>query len=163
MIVTARMTLKSPSEQSIPTVVGWLNDRDIMRYSEQRHINHCKEFQLVHLMTMHDPHKYMEIHCGPRLIGTISAKTDEYNDVANVGILIGDRNVWGKGYGTEAWQAFCDFLLGNGIRKIEAGCMAINFGMINIFRKTGMHQEGTRAQHFLVGNDLVDEQQWARF
>lgn len=164
MIVTSRLTLRPPSLDSIPLVVQWLNDPKTMRYSEQRHRHHVANQQQVYVgMMTTPPNKYLEICDERSIIGTISANVDKHNDVANVGILIGERVEWGKGFGTEAWQAFCDHLLGNGIRKIEAGCMAINFGMINIFRKTGMHQEGTRAQHFLVGNDLVDEVQWCRF
>ena len=110
-----------------------------------------------------NPNQYMEIHYGNALIGTISAHVDKYNSVANVGILIGERKVWGKGYGTEAWKAFCDHLLGNGIRKIEAGCMGINFGMVHVFRKTGMHEESSRSGHFQIGDELINLVQWARF
>jgi RimJ/RimL family protein N-acetyltransferase len=163
MIVTNHLTLELPSDKSLPQIVGWLNDPETMRYSEQRHRKHHVDFQKLHVQMMHEPNKYMEIHYGNALIGTISAHVDEYNSVANVGILIGERKVWGKGYGTEAWKAFCDHLLGNGIRKIEAGCMGINFGMLHVFRKTGMHEEGRRSGRFVVGNDLVDEIQYARF
>jgi [ribosomal protein S5]-alanine N-acetyltransferase len=164
MIVTRHLTLTPPSSDSVPKVVEWLNDAETMRYSEQRHRNHSVDFQQIHILMMTgNQNKYMEIHYGDALIGTICAHVDEPNSVADVGILIGDRKVWGKGFGTEAWQAFCDHLLGNGIRKIESGAMAINFGMINIFRKTGMHEEGKRSDHFLVGNELVDMTMWARF
>lgn len=148
---------------SIPRVVGWLNDKDVMRYSEQRHGSHSIESQKFYINLMSEHHKYMEIHYGNSLIGTISAHIDHPNSVADVGILIGERKVWGKGYGTEAWKAFCDWLLSTGIRKIEAGTMACNIGMIHVFRKTQMHEEGRRSWHFLVGNELVDESMWARF
>jgi [ribosomal protein S5]-alanine N-acetyltransferase len=164
MIATSHLTLRPPSDGSIPTVVGWLNDPETMRYSEQRHKHHAENLQSMHVWMMTaPPHKYREIHYGNALIGTISADVDEHNSVANVGILIGERKVWGKGYGTEAWKTFCDHLLVNGIRKIEAGCMGINFGMIHVFRKTGMHEEGKRSGRFVVGNELVDEVQFARF
>jgi ribosomal-protein-alanine N-acetyltransferase len=164
MIVTRHLTLTSPSSDSVPKVVGWLNDPEVVRYSENRHRHHAGDLQQIHILMMTSrPHKYMEIHYGNTLIGTISAHVDEPNSVADVGILIGERRVWGKGFGTEAWKAFCDHLLGNGIRKIEAGCMGINFGMIHVFRKTGMHEEGRRSGHFLVGNELVDMTMWARF
>ena len=164
MIVTRHLTLTSPSSDSVPKVVGWLNDPETMRYSENRHRKHSVDLQQIHILMMTgSPHRYMEIRYGDALIGTISARVDEHNSVADVGILIGEKKVWGKGYGTEAWQAFCDYLLGSGVRKIEAGAMAINFGMINIFRKTGMHEEGKRSDHFLVGNELVDMVMWARF
>ena len=109
------------------------------------------------------PHKYMEIRTDNTIIGTITAHVDPYNDVADVGIMIGEKNLWGNGYGPEAWQAFCDYLLGNGIRKVECGCMSINFGMKHICRKTGMNYEGRRFAHFLVGEDTVDMLYFGRF
>lgn len=163
MIVTSRLTLKLPSEDLIPTVVKWLNDADVTRYSEQRHHKHHANFQKIHIAMMRDPHTYMGIYNNSTIIGTISALVDGYNGVADVGILIGEKALWGKGYGAEAWKAFCDHLLGSGIRKIEAGCMSINFGMMHICRKTGMHYEGRRTAHFLVGDDTVDVVYYGRF
>jgi RimJ/RimL family protein N-acetyltransferase len=149
MIVTRRLTLVPPSDESIPKMVEWLNDPDVTRYSEQRHQKHTVPFQRIYIGMMTRPHKY--------------AHVDPYNDVADVGIMIGEKSLWGKGYGAEAWQAFCDYLLGNGIRKVECGCMNINFGMKHICRKTGMNYEGRRFAHFLVGEDTVDMLYFGRF
>ncbi len=44
-------------------------------------------------------------------IGNINAYVDVENSVADVGIMIGERSAWGQGYGTEAWQAVCNYLL----------------------------------------------------
>jgi RimJ/RimL family protein N-acetyltransferase len=163
MIVTRRLTLVPPSDESIPKMVEWLNDPDVTRYSEQRHQKHTVPFQRIYIGMMTRPHKYLEIRTNDTIIGTITAHVDPYNDVADVGIMIGEKSLWGKGYGAEAWQAFCDYLLGNGIRKVECGCMNINFGMKHICRKTGMNYEGRRFAHFLVGEDTVDMLYFGRF
>lgn len=161
-IVTKRLQLRK-YEGDLPAIqkmVKWLNDPEVTKYSEQRHRKHDVHSQLEHV---YGPVRFREIHTADAFIGTIAAHVDENNSVANVGILIGEKKEWGKGYGTEAWQAFCDYLLANGIRKIEAGAMASNLGMISIFKKTGMHAEGVLEAHFLLNGKEENCWQWARF
>lgn len=161
VIVTSRLLLTKPSQKNLKTMVKWLNDPDIVQFSEQRHRKHDEESQAHYIDN--GPDVFREIHAGQSFIGTITASIDKNNSVANVGILIGEKSEWGKGYGTEAWRAFCEQLLRHGIRKIEAGAMACNFGMMHIFRKTGMHEEAVIPYHFLLDGKLIDMVQWGKF
>jgi RimJ/RimL family protein N-acetyltransferase len=83
-------------------------------------------------------------------IGNISAHRDLPNGTAEVGILLGDATVHGRGYGTEAWRAVCDWLFETGIRKISAGAMTENQPMRRIFEKCGMSEDGIRRGHLLL-------------
>ena len=171
IIATKRLLIEPPGEfvlgENIKAVVRWLNDPDVVKYSEQRHFRHTAGTQLDYLNKFPAIGHYREIYYGGKFIGTMAAYVDRENSVADLGILIGDKEYWGKGLGTEAWQAFCDYLINNGIRKIEAGMMGCNFGMVKICRKTHMEEEGRRWSHFLVdfhgqpvATDLI---QYARF
>jgi RimJ/RimL family protein N-acetyltransferase len=144
--------------QIMPTAleaqVDWLNDPEVVRYSEQRHKIHTVESQIAYVMSfLGSQHTLRSIVIDDGntglFIGSLTAYIDPYNSVANVGILIGHKASWGKGYGTEAWIMFCNSLFESGIRKIEAGCMSINVGMIEICRKYKMEREGTRPEHFV--------------
>ena len=143
----------------IDIMVDWLNDPENVRYSEQRHKHHRYETQFAYFSN--GPDIFRKIYTDEQFIGTIAAYTDRNNSVAYVGILIG-KAWWGKGYGYEAWSTFCDHLLDHGIRKIEAGAMANNFGMVKIFRKYDMTCEGVRYQHFLNGSELIDMVQYGK-
>ena len=159
MINTKRLQIRqmAATDSSINKQVEWLNDSDVVEYSEQRHKKHNFETQRSYLgRFLHRPDKLREVFLDDKLIGTITAYIDEANSVANVGILIGEKSIWGQGYGHEAWRGFCDYLLDNGVRKIEAGTMGINFGMINICRRYGMRQEGRLTDHFWIKDQLVD-------
>lgn len=85
------------------------------------------------------------------------------NGVADVGILIGHAQILREGYGTEAWQVVCDWLLSDGVRKIEAGCMATNLGMLKIFERTKMSIEGIRLGHFIQDGEPVNMIMAGRF
>jgi RimJ/RimL family protein N-acetyltransferase len=146
--------------ERLETMAEWLNDPEIVRYSEQRHRQHDWESQLQYILN--HPGVFREIHAGDRFIGTISAYIDRPNGVADVGILIGDKSVWGHGYGTKAWTMFCDALFKNGIRKVEAGAMNLNSRMIGIFRRSGMHFEAYRENHFLLDGEPVHMVMWGK-
>ena len=147
---------------TIEKVVNWLNDPAVVRYSEQRHHAHTPESQRAYVLEMLYPNKYMEIWHDNELVGTVSAHIDEHNQVANLGILIGKEH-WRKGYGLEAWEGFSNYLLKNGIRKIEAGAMEFNTGMIKIFEKSGMQPEAALLNHFLLNGRAIDMLQYARY
>jgi RimJ/RimL family protein N-acetyltransferase len=90
-------------------------------------------------------------------IGTMTAYVDTHNEVAEVGIMIGERSAWGQGYGLEAWQAVCDYLLAQrNIRKITAGTAATNTAMRRIMEKAGMVPDGLRKAQYIIDNKSVD-------
>jgi ribosomal-protein-alanine N-acetyltransferase len=162
-ILTKRLKLLRPDltpETTIKTMVGWLNDPEVVRYSEQRHRDHDEESQRLYILEVD---VFREIYTSTSFIGTITAQIDRPNSVADVGILIGDKSAWGKGYGTEAWTAFCNQLFTAGIRKIEAGAMSTNVGMIKIFTKSGMTFEGFRDNHFICGDEVAHMVLWGKF
>ncbi len=152
------------AEATLREIVGWLNDPAVVRFSEQRHQRHSygTQKEYVHQL-MDSPDLYIGVYCGTCLIGTMTAVVDNDNSVANVGIMMGDKSKWGKGYGLEAWRGVCDELFKSGIRKIEAGCMAINYRMMAICQHYDMIEEGRQDKHFMLDDDTVDLVHWGKF
>ncbi len=141
------------------THVAWLNDPEVVKYSEQRHYRHTLESQHAYLNDFpHDSHiwliKLVE-NDAIYHIGTITAYVDAPNKVANIGILIGQKGLWGRGYGHEAWSEVMVWLFANGIRKVECGCMSSNDKMINLAQRAGLDGEGCIPKHFINSDDLL--------
>jgi len=137
---------------NIKRMVGWLNDPEVVRYSEQRHKKHDLHSQLAYIESFRHG-EFNEILLNGEPIGTITGRVDDNNKIADMGILIGERPVWGCGYGTVAWRLMMKHLFRDfKVRKIEAGCMECNRGMMAVFRKTGMSCEGYRIGHFLFND-----------
>lgn len=156
MIETSRLLLKPYKLSDIREKhVGWLNDPEVVRYSEQRHKQHTMETQHAYLSTFPADSRIWLISVKPESalgdIGTITAHIDANNKTANMGILIGEKDAWGLGYGTEAWRAVMKDLTGD-VEKIEAGCMALNVSMMTLCITSGMILEGIRYHHFDVGD-----------
>jgi RimJ/RimL family protein N-acetyltransferase len=130
--------------------VDWLNDRAVVKYSEQRHVEHTTDTQVDYLRWLNRTNALAWlIRIKDADIGTIFANVDMPNQVADLGILIGHRPAWKRGYGFEAWSVTMEHLFSIGIRKVEAGCMADNAGMRAIMLKSSMSMEGCRFNHFL--------------
>lgn len=153
-----------PEDDDIREIVNWLNNPLIVRFSEQRHKVHNLKTQKAFLSALRPEDTYFLIRREHRLIGTVTAYVDLDNELANIGIMIGDHAHWGMGYGMEAWQAVCDDLFRDAhIRKIEAGCMDCNLSMMSICRRYGMTEEGRQKDHFIINNDKVDLVHWGKF
>ena len=148
--------------------VSWLNDPEVVRYSEQRHHKHDLASCRTYVASFEGTPNYLwaiiarDENLGH--IGNVNAYVDEANGIADVGIMIGDKGAWGKGYGVDAWKAVCRYLfLSAGMRKVTAGTMVTNLGMIGIMKKTGMRLDGLRARQFIFDGKQVDLQYAALF
>lgn len=168
-LTTARCTLEAFSEAHLGSrYVSWLNDPEVVRYSEQRHRAHDLNSCRAYLKSFDGTPHYFAAIIGhtPNLghIGNINAYVDEKNGVADIGIMVGEKSAWGQGYGAEAWQALSDFLLiEKGLRKITAGTLANNQGMLKIMQKTGMTEDGRRLKQMLWNGQEIDVVYAARF
>ena len=140
--------------------VGWLNDPEVVRYSEQRHRRHTLETCRSFIDGFrHSPSLLWAIEHkeGPHHIGNIHADIDPHNHLADIAIMIGARDTWGKGIGLEAWTAVLSYLREReDIRKITAGCMASNIAMRTLMQRSGMTSDGTRPAHYVRDGETED-------
>jgi RimJ/RimL family protein N-acetyltransferase len=141
--------------------VGWLNDPEVLRYSDQRFRAHTRETCLSYLRSFEGtPNYFWAIRAKTfpdGLLGTATAYVDVHHHVADVGLLIGDKSDWGKGYGTELWLAVCDFLFRSAtVRKVTGGTIEPNRGMLAIMERVGMVDDGRRQLHCLWEGRPVD-------
>ncbi|HEY7608075.1 MAG TPA: GNAT family N-acetyltransferase [Alphaproteobacteria bacterium] len=164
---TGGVTLEPFAERHLtPRYVAWLNDPEVVRYSEQRHRRHTLESCRAYCRSFAGtPHKFWAIIAAPHgHVGNITATVDEPNRVADLAILVGERSVWGRGVGARAWTLALEWLLGpGGMRKVTAGTMAENMAMLAIMRKSGMAEEGRRRAQYLFDGRPVDAVLAARF
>ena len=129
-----------------------------MKFSEQRHHTHTLQSCAAYANSFEStPNYYWAIEKKDKKlghIGTINAYINVANKTADIGLLIGDADAHGQGYGLEAWLAVIDFLFNTcSIRKVTAGTMATNAAMLHIMERSGMLADGVRKRHFLDTNN----------
>ncbi len=152
-ITTTKLILR-PLLKATQRHVDWLRDQKVVEYSEQRHREHTLTTCLRYIHSFVPDGHIWAIYTtkDDRHIGNIAADVDRPNNTADLSILIGDREHWGKGLGSEAWRWVTEWLLnkdGGDLRKVEAGCMAVNIAMRRVLDHTGFQFEGERKNHFL--------------
>lgn len=138
-----------------PAYVGWLNDPQVVRFSNQRFHTHTLDSCRVYLAGFEQsPNLFLSVKTlGGRPIGTMSAYRSVPHGTVDVGIMIGEREYWSAGYGQDAWDTLIGWLLAQEeIRKVTAGALACNKGMVRLMERSGMTLEGVRrAQEIVEG------------
>lgn len=145
----------SPSDIT-PEYIGWLNDPRVVRFSNQRFRRHTAQSASEYLATFASgPSLFLSVRLAATgaPVGTMTAYVSTHHGTVDCGILIGDPSVWGQGLGQDAWNTLTDWLMARpDIRKLTAGCLAPNLGMVRLMERSGMHLEGTRrAQEIFEG------------
>ncbi len=95
-----------------------------------------------------------------RLIGLVMlSDTAHDNGDAEIDIYIGEKDCWGKGYGTEALRLICRFGFDRmGLRRIHLWVVDANVGAIRCYQKVGFVEEGRARKTFRskgVWHDMV--------
>lgn len=134
--------------------VGWLNDPEVVRFSEQRHRLHTLESCTRYLEATRASHELflaVEVVGGEMWhIGNLSVAFDLPNSSADLSIMIGDRRAWGKGYASLAWSALIRYLLDDmGLRRVTAGTMDVNEPMVRLMMRSNMQIDFVRHRHLL--------------
>lgn len=163
-----RITLRAMRAADITdTHVGWLNDPEVVRHSNQRFVHHTLDSSLRYLAGFEGS---ANLYASARLaatdepIGTLTAYRSLHHGTADIGILMGERRVWGQGLGLEAFALLADWLaLQPGLRKLTCGTLACNHGMLKIAQRAGFVPEAVRVAQEVVDGRPVDLIHFARF
>lgn len=76
---------------------------------------------------------------------------------AELGIMLYDKSKWGKGYGSEALKALCEFAFNTiGLKRIHADYYRENIPSSKIFSKVGFKVEGVFKSHFFYNGNFTD-------
>lgn len=147
--------------------IGWLNDHKVVGFSNQRFLTHdmasCRRYLETFVGT---DNLFLSVHNldTGHPIGTMTAYIFMDHGTADVGIMIGDSSLWGKGYGQDAWNTLINWLLAQDtIRKLTAGTLACNKAMIRIIERSGMQLEAVRKSQEIVEGVPQDILYFAKF
>lgn len=142
--------------------LSWLRDPEVTQFLEARLVDYDLDRLRRYIITENErPNAVpfgMFLRPDKRLIGTIKlSEIRAEHRKCNVGLMVGDRAIWGKGYGTEAIELASDYAFNTlKMHKIVAGCYADNVGSARAFLKAGYNVEGKLADDRWDGRQFVD-------
>lgn len=147
--------------------ISWLNDAEVVRYSNQRFRRHDQNSVSAYLQSFSDSPALLlaidERH-SKTMIGTMTIYPQYHHETADVGIMLGERSLHGQGYGREAWCLIINWLAEQcRVRKITAGTLDCNLSMVRLMKAAGMHHEATRYKQEIIDGKPADILLFARF
>jgi len=141
----------------------WLNSKKINQFLESRFIKHTKKDVENYIKQMNSNsdllffaiiRKDNQRHIGNIKLGPINKN----HNLAEIGIMIGDGNSWGRGFATEAIKVISDVGFNSlKLHKITAGAYEENTGSIKAFLKAGFFIDGINYQHFFYKDRYVNK------
>lgn len=140
----------------------WMNDEEITAFTESRFMPYSIE-KIKDYVTKIDEHsntvflaiidKATNKHIGNIKLGNINW----IHRSADIGIIIGEKDFWGKGYASEAIELITNYAFNKlNLNKLVAGCYIDNKGSINAFKKVGFQEEGLLKKQFFYKGDFTD-------
>jgi RimJ/RimL family protein N-acetyltransferase len=145
-------------EDGNETYAGWMNDPGIVEYTESRFTNHTPDDLKRYIQGVRsDPLSHMwaicdvdsGVHVGNIKLGPI----DTRHQFGDIGLIIGERSAWGRGFATEAISLACEFAFQQlRLHKVTASMYEENVGSTRAFQKAGFTIEGIRPSQYLLND-----------
>ena len=159
-----RIVIRSIEEEDLPLVLPWWNDPEVMYYADddlhpsltlqdlqQRHAKEIGEWR-------HHMERMVIETKDTRLIGDIMYRGYQ-SDVrsAYMGLLIGMKDLWGQGYGTEAIWLFLEYLfVQKEMHKVAITVSDFNTRAIKAYEKCGFRRDGVLRDNATVEGKYVN-------
>jgi len=157
-----KVILRPILEEDVPHFFTWINDPEVSRLlgrtmpisleqEKEWFQNNLKESKKFNLAIV-DAEKNL-------LIGSIGVHAIDYvSGLGTTGAVIGNKDYWGKGYGTEAKMLLLEFLFHQlNLRKIYSEVLGFNERSINYSLKCGYVKEATFPNHFYRDGEYWDK------
>lgn len=158
----ALVRLRAHEPEDEPHVYRWINDPEVTEHLAARYpYSHAQEREFLS-----SPPAYSNLFLTVvtkdegRPIGNVSLRgASPESRSCNLGIMIGEKDCWGRGYGTDSMRTLCRFGFEMmNLHRIELDVFAENDRARHVYEKVGFVVEGRRRQaHFRGGrySDII--------
>lgn len=156
-----RVTLRPLEKSDIPMFLHWMNDQDVTRYLLHQHpvMLPMEEKWFQRLCDKPEENIVLGITIKGKLIGDIGFhQPDPISRTALLGLMIGDKAQWGRGYGREAMMLMIEYAFHSlNVRKISSYVFAANAKSLRCHELCGFRREGLRKEHIFRDGKYMDE------
>lgn len=160
-----RIRLRPPEEEDLPLFVEWLSNPEIRNYITIRYISQALEEKWFERLLPNTAggapgrlHFVIETQEDLRPIGVISLEAINWRDrEAEVGIIVGETDFWGQGYGTDAMRTILEvgFHWFN-LHRIFLRVIVDNTRAVRSYEKCGFRHEGRLRQAMFIDGAYKD-------
>lgn len=159
-----RLYLRPLEETDLDRCCRWINDPEIRPFLlNQWPLDAISEKQWHEGRDRSLPPSCLTVaivlHDGDRHIGNMGLhKIDWRSRHGETGTLIGEKECWGQGYGSEAKELLLAYAFDTlGLHRVTSVVLATNARSLGCQRKCGYVEEGRLRQHVFTNGQWVDE------
>ena len=163
MLIGERVRLRALERMDIPTLLRWMNDPEVREglLVFKPMSTMMEERWLEGLADRPDDYVFgvealIEGHW--RHVGNVGLHgIERHHRRAEIGIVIGEKDAWGKGYGSEAMALMMRFAFHElGLHRIELEVFESNLRALKTYRALGFVEEGVRRESIYTGGRFID-------
>lgn len=149
--------------------ISWLNSKEVTRYNSHGIYPNTAYLTKEYIQSVQKNRSAIVLAIiekeGLKHIGNCSiSKIDFINSNADLSILIGDTNSWGKGYAKETFGVLIKHSFDKlNLHKVTAGTTSDNIPMQKVCIKLGMVQESHYKEHIKRDGNFYDIFTYALF
>jgi len=152
MLIGTHVRLRALERDDVPTFVRWFNDPEVRRhlawFEPMSRAREERWFETEYLVAKDKFVFAIEARIDEAwlLVGNSSLEDISWkNRSAGLGIVLGEKEHWGRGYGTEAVRVLLRFAFGElALNRVELTVLADNARAQRCYEKAGFRREGTR-------------------
>ena len=143
--------------------LSWVNNKEVKKYleinSNSFSMLELKKYVEKTLLSSSSVFLAIEDAISGKHIGNIKLGPIDYkHNNAPIGIMIGDKNYWGRGIASEAIMLLSDYAFRElHLHKIYAGFYSLNIASMKTFLKSGFSQEARLVEHCLYEGRYIDK------
>lgn len=156
-----RVYLRPLEKDDMCYIRTWFNDAEVRRLiGEVKPMNQVEADRYFdHICNDQDRIWFgIALRENDRLIGETGLLRIYYPwRTADLSIIIGDKNAWGRGYGTQAINLLLDYAFGAlALHRIAIGVVGSNKRALAFYEKVGFQREGVQRDGYFIDHKFSD-------
>jgi RimJ/RimL family protein N-acetyltransferase len=165
MLTGKLVRLRAYEDTDLERVVAWINDREVTQWLSARYpLSTAQEREWLDRVMKRPASEGLSLaietladfrHIGTISIHPISVESGN----AELGIMIGDKGCWSRGYGTDAILTLLEFaFLEMNLHRVQLDALDSNERAIACYKKCGFVEEGRKRESWYQAgayHDLV--------
>ncbi len=157
--------LRAYKEEDIEKAVEFINDEEVKKLMDSTipfPMTKWQEEDWVRSRKANTDFTYdfaiEDLKTGKYIGGCSINECDVKNRTCVVGIMIGDKEYWGKGYGSDALKVLIKFIFEEvNMNKVKLNVFAFNNRAIACYKKVGFKEEGILRKEIYRNGKYYDE------
>jgi diamine N-acetyltransferase len=160
-LIAERIYLRPLEKEDLPLIRKWSNDPEVRQLTGEVTPTSMNGAESFHERVVSDPNRIwfvIALKEDDRIIGeTGLLRIFHPWRTTDLSIILGEKDAWGKGYGSEATLLMLDYAFGYlGLHRVAIGVVGFNQRALRFYEKIGFKREGIQRDGYYFNHEFSD-------